>query len=171
MILDDFSHDGQANAAAAGGRCPGRIGAVKPIKHIGQILGSDAFSVVLNLHADRIYLIQNADINPSVFLIQIFYTVSDNVADDLSKLLRICNNLRIMFHKIGKIEGDIFEVPTKEQEIVPVIVLPKAKEVKKEVVVNDLEKEIFGINNKDIEDVEAIKKDLDSNLALQELFN
>lgn len=75
---------------------------------------------------------------------------------------------------IDEIEGDIFSQPIENKELTPVVILPQTDDVKKEEKdeeINDLEKEIFGVNNEDIKDVDVIKKDLDDNVALQELFN
>ena len=87
VIFHDLPHDGQSDPAAALGRIPGRIGPVKPVEYIGQILRRNAFSVVLDLYLHKIAVVLQTDVDDSSFLVQIF----DRIADDIVE----CSKSRI----------------------------------------------------------------------------
>ena len=72
MILYNLAHNRQADAAAALRGIAGGICAVEPVKYIRQVLSGNAFSIILNLDLDEVSHILDADIDDSLFLVQIF---------------------------------------------------------------------------------------------------
>ncbi len=72
MVFDDLADNGKPDAASSLGGISRRIGAVKPVKNVRQILGCDALTVILDLHLDKISHILDADIDDTPLFVQIF---------------------------------------------------------------------------------------------------
>ncbi len=77
---------------------------------------------------------------------------------------------------IEEIEGDIFARPdapvfnsvASQQSYDRYLAIEEAKDIK---TLDSIEKEIFGIDNSDVVDIEAITSELDANIALQDMLN
>ena len=100
VILDDLFYDGKADTASPLGRIPGRICPVKTVKNIRQILGRNAFSVILDLYLDKVTHVPHTDTQITLGFIQIFDGIADDVVDDTLDLLCVCNDQRILVHII-----------------------------------------------------------------------
>ncbi len=104
VILDDLADDGEADPAPSTGGIAGGIGAVKAVKDFGQVAGGNALAVVLDLDADAVVLIEDAEIDPALLFIHIFYTISHNIVNDTFHLLGIRDDHGLRRDKIRVIE-------------------------------------------------------------------
>ncbi len=61
-------------------RIPGGVCAVKPVENIGQVFGCNSFSVVLNLHLDKIAYVLHPQVDPPLSAaVHVFEGVAHNV--------------------------------------------------------------------------------------------
>ena len=98
MVFDDLADNRKSDAASSFGGISLRIGAVKPVENVRQILGCDAFSVILDLHLDKISHILDPDVDDTPLFVQIFHRVTDDVVDHPLHLLRIGNHHHIFIN-------------------------------------------------------------------------
>ena len=107
MILNNLTDNGKPDAASALGRISRRISAVEPVENIRQILGCDAFAVILDLHLDKIAHILDPDVNDTTLFVQIFHGVADDVVDHPLHLLRVGNHHHIFVYIVKISQLDI----------------------------------------------------------------
>ncbi len=91
-----FLHNRKANSAAAPRAVAGRIGAIKAIENLRQILRRNSLSVILNLHLHKISDIAQTDVDDLMALVPIFDGIAYNIIDDTLDLLRIRNDDRVV---------------------------------------------------------------------------
>ena len=88
--LREFSSQSKGQFRAAAPRAvAGRIGAIKAIENLRQILRRNSLSVILNLHLHKISDIAQTDVDDLMALVHIFDGIAYNVIDDTLDLLRI----------------------------------------------------------------------------------
>ena len=72
MVLNDLLYDGKADAASALAGISRGIRPVETVENIRKLFLSDAFSVVLDLHLDKVTHIQDPDIDDPILFIHVF---------------------------------------------------------------------------------------------------
>ena len=71
MILDDLFYDGKADSASALAGVSRGIRPIESVEDIRKFFLTDTFSVVLDLHLDKIAHIHNPDIDDSILFIHV----------------------------------------------------------------------------------------------------